>query len=72
MTLTAWRALFARNGLTIEAVLPDQWPRQRWRQCLPGQAPQPGRPERVARSLLPVRWCNELVVVLRKTELGGA
>lgn len=72
MTLTAWRALFARNGLTIEAVLPDQWPRQRWRQCLPGQSPQPGRQERVARSLLPVRWCNELVVVLRKTELGGA
>lgn len=68
-TLVAWRELFARNSLVIESILPDQWPRQRWRQLLPGQRPRPGRTERVARSLLPVRWCNELVFVLRRAEL---
>ena len=68
MTLPAWQKLFASNSLTIESVLPDQWPRQRWRQHLPGQLPQPGRKERIAKSLLPLRWCNELVFILRKTE----
>jgi len=72
MTLTSWTELFAANGLTVEQVLPDQWPTQRWRQLLPGQRPRPGRAERIARSWLPVRWCNELVFVLRRTaESGG-
>lgn len=71
MTLDAWRQLFARNSLVIEAVLPDQWPRQRWRQWLPGQCPRPGRQERIASGVLPVRWCNELVFVLRRAEGFG-
>ena len=69
-TLDAWRALFAANDLVVEQVLPDQWPTQRWRQLLPGQRPAPGKRERVARSWLPLRWCNELVFVLRRAESG--
>jgi len=68
MTLTEWRELFARNSLRVETVLPDQWPRQRWWHLLPGKRPRPGRPEWVARSLFPVRWCNELIFVLRRAD----
>jgi SAM-dependent methyltransferase len=70
-TLDDWRALFVRCGLRVVRVLPDQWPRQRWRQLLPGQRPGPGRRERVAGSWLPLRWCNELVFVLERSELDG-
>jgi len=70
-TLVTWRALFERCGLQIVDILPDQWPRQRWRQLLPGQRPAPGRAEPVASSWLPLRWCNELVFVLRRAESDG-
>ncbi|MFK7739337.1 MAG: class I SAM-dependent methyltransferase [Planctomycetota bacterium] len=66
MTITSWSELFARCGLRIVRVLPDQWPRQRWWQRLPGQTPRPGRDERLASSWLPLRWCNELVFVLER------
>ena len=69
LTLDAWRGLFSRCGLRVVRVLPDQWPRQRWRQLLPGQRPQPGRVEALTSGWLPLRWCNELVFVL---ERGGA
>jgi SAM-dependent methyltransferase len=68
LTLTAWRDLFHRCGLEVERVLPDQWPRQRWCQLLPFCRPRPGRDEPIARSLLPLRWCNELVFVARRAE----
>lgn len=67
-TLASWRALFERCGLRVVDVLPDQWPRQRWWHLLPGQRPAPGRAERVAGSLLPLRWCNELVFVLERAD----
>jgi len=70
-TLEDWRALFARCGLKVVDVLPDQWPRQRWWQLLPGQRPKPGRRERVAGSMLPLRWCNELVFVLERDGVDG-
>lgn len=66
MTLASWRGLFARCGLDVLQVLPDQWPRQRWRQLLPGRRPRPGRAEPVARSWLPLRFCNELIFVLER------
>ncbi|MCK5945393.1 MAG: class I SAM-dependent methyltransferase [Planctomycetes bacterium] len=66
LTLDGWRELFTRCGLEVLQVLPDQWPRQRWWHLLPGQRPRPGRRERVAGSWLPLRWCNELVFVLRR------
>ena len=66
MTLASWRSLFARCGLEVLQVLPDQWPRQRWRQLLPGRRPRPGRAEPVARSWLPLRFCNELIFVLER------
>ena len=69
LTLDAWQGLFTRCGLRVLRVLPDQWPRQRWRQLLPGQRPQPGRVEALTSGWLPLRWCNELVFVL---ERGGA
>lgn len=72
LTLEGWQELFARNSLSIEAIWPDQWPRQRWWHYLPRQRPRPARSERVARSLIPLRWCNELIFVLRRTEQAGA
>jgi SAM-dependent methyltransferase len=65
-TLSQWRDLFARCGFAVERVLPDQWPRQRVRQVLPWWRPRPGRREPVARPIVPLRWCNELVFVLRR------
>jgi SAM-dependent methyltransferase len=65
-TLAQWRALFERRGFVVERVLPDQWPRQRLRHLLPFQRPRPGWREPEAGSLLPLRWCNELVFVLRR------
>jgi SAM-dependent methyltransferase len=67
-TLDQWRELFAANGLAVGDVLPDQWPRQRWRQLLPWRRPRSGRREPVARSWWPLRWCNELVFVLHRAE----
>ncbi|MEO6597904.1 MAG: class I SAM-dependent methyltransferase [Planctomycetota bacterium] len=64
-TEAQWRQLFARCGLRIENVLPDQWPAQRLRQLLPWWRPRPGRSEPIARAWLPRRWANELVFVLR-------
>jgi SAM-dependent methyltransferase len=65
-TLVQWRELFGRCGLRVVRVLPDQWPRQRLRQLLPWRRPRPDRTEPIAGSLLPLRWCNELVFVLER------
>ena len=65
LPLSGWRALFEQNGFVVERVLPDQWPHQRLRQLVPRWRPAAGRSEPVARALLPLRWCNELVFVLR-------
>lgn len=65
LTLQAWHELFARCGFAVERVLPDQWPRQRLRQLAPWWRPSPGRREPVGRPIVPLRWCNELVFVLR-------
>jgi len=66
LTLAQWRELFTRCGFAIDAVLPDQWPRQRVRQLLPWWRPRVGRAEPVARPIVPLRWCNELVFVMRR------
>ncbi|MBL9076435.1 MAG: methyltransferase domain-containing protein [Planctomycetes bacterium] len=71
LSLVEWRALFARCGFVVERVLPDQWPRARLRQLLPWWRPRPGRAEPVARPLVPLRWCNELVFVLRPAEASA-
>lgn len=68
-TIDQWRRLFERCGFAVVDVLPDQWPRQRWRQLLPWWRPRRGRDEPVARPIVPLRWCNELVFVLRRA--GG-
>lgn len=70
LTIAGWRGLFARCDLKVVALLPDQWPRQRWWHLLPGQAPTPGRSERVFGGWLPSRWSNELIFVLERGEAG--
>lgn len=65
-TIGQWRELFERVGFAVEQVLPDQWPRQRFRQLLPWWRPRPGRREPVGRPIVPLPWCNELVFVLRR------
>jgi hypothetical protein len=67
-TLAQWQHLFAQCGLTVLQVVPDQWPVQRFRQLLPWWRPRPGQTEPVHRGLLPVRWSNELVFVLRRSD----
>lgn len=71
LTIEQWRALFTRVGFAIERVLPDQWPRARFRQLLPWARPRPDRPEPEARPLVPLRWCNELVFVLRRAGVAA-
>ena len=66
-TLQKWQELFTRLGFAIEQVLPDQWPRARFRQLLPWWHPKPGRKEPVAKPVVPLRWCNELLFVMRKS-----
>jgi len=66
LCIAEWRELFGRVGFVVEQVLPDQWPRQRFRQLLPWWRPRPGRREPVGRAIVPLRWCNELVFVLRR------
>lgn len=68
LTLQQWRELFTRCGYEVLRVLPDQWPRQRLRHLLPWRRPRPGRAEPVARALLPLRWCNELIFLLAGAE----
>jgi SAM-dependent methyltransferase len=65
-TLAQWRELFVQCGFVVQRVLPDQWPRARFRQLLPWWRPRPGRKEPESGSLVPLRWCNELVFVLRR------
>lgn len=67
LDLEAWRALFADSGFELLEVHADQWPRQRlakaarlWR------TRDPKRDERVVKPLLPMRFVNEFVVVLKK------
>ena len=72
LKLAQWRELFGRCGFVVERVLPDQWPRQRLRQLLPWRRPRPGVVEPEARPIVPLRWCNELVFVLRRAGGGAA
>ena len=73
-SLAEWTALFTAAGFAIDAVHPDQWPRQRLRRWLRGRRdPDFRRPERVARPILPLRLANEFVFLLRKHgSAGGA
>lgn len=63
-TLESWKTLFQRNGFTVEKVLPDQWFRQRLQRKLP---PPLGRLNyRPERHILPLRFANEFIFLLRK------
>jgi ubiquinone/menaquinone biosynthesis C-methylase UbiE len=68
LDLEEWRALFVECGFRIEAVYMDQWFRQRVRRVLRGLQPPPaGRAEPVAHPLLPLRYANEFIFILRKS-----
>ncbi|MBK8101321.1 MAG: methyltransferase domain-containing protein [Planctomycetes bacterium] len=62
-TLSQWQQRFLAAGFAIDTVVPDQWPRQRLRRWW--RRRRPGQDEPVAGSLLPLRWCNEFLFVLR-------
>ena len=68
LELSEWKLLFAEVGLEVLAVYADQWPRQRLRRLLPGQRnrafEQAG--ETVAVPILPLRFANEFIFILRK------
>jgi ubiquinone/menaquinone biosynthesis C-methylase UbiE len=62
--LRAWRELFAQHGFRVLDVLPDQWPRQRWRRLLGLRSAPDAEP--VARGLLPLRLAPQFVFLLEK------
>ena len=66
LTLDQWRSLFGAAGFEVLDVLPDQWPRQRVRQLLPGGMPTPSRKESVSRGLLPIETANEFIFLMRR------
>jgi len=68
LDLAQWRALFEDNGFRIEAVYIDQWFRQRVRRALRWFKPlDPGKPEPVAKPVLPLRFANEFIFILSKS-----
>jgi hypothetical protein len=67
LELSEWESLFAECGLETLSVHADQWPRQRLRRLLPGERRRsPRENEPVATPLLPMRFANEFIFVLRK------
>lgn len=71
LSLGDWHALFARSGFEVLDTLPDQWPRQRVRQLLPGGMPTPRRKESVTRGLIPLEACNEFIFLMRHQKPKG-
>lgn len=72
LRLEQWRALFAECGFREEGVFIDQWLRQRLRKVLRGfRARDLREAEPVAKPILPLRFANEFIFILRKAE-GGA
>ncbi len=68
--LEHWTALFERLGFAVDDVLPDQWLRQRLRRRLGvSWEAQEGR---VARPILPLRFANEFIFLLRAAGAGAA
>ena len=65
--IESWTRLFERLGFSVDDVLPDQWLRQRLRRAL-GISWEAQR-DRVARPILPLRFANEFIFLLRAT--GG-
>lgn len=67
--LEGWRDLFDRHGFAVERVIRDQWPRRRVWWWLSGRRePTPRRRERLVVPLMPLRWANEFIFVLRKAD----
>lgn len=62
-----WRELFEAQGFEVEAVYVDQWPRQRIRRWMRfGRPLDRSQPERIAKPILPMRFANEFIFLLRK------
>jgi ubiquinone/menaquinone biosynthesis C-methylase UbiE len=69
LTLEQWRALFHEAGFEVVGVYIDQWLRQRLRRVLRGGRQRDFRePEPIARPILPLRFANEFIFLLRKAE----
>jgi len=68
LDLDQWRTLFDDHGFAVERVVPDQWPRRRIGWWFGGRRePLPGAESPLARAILPLRWANEFIFVLRKS-----
>lgn len=66
-TLESWSALFQQSGFVIEKVLPDQWFRQRLGRLMP--RPLSRLSQNTTRHLLPLRFANEFIFILRAVSL---
>ncbi len=67
-SLEGWIELFQQTGYEVDGVYIDQWFRQKLRRALRGfRAHDMSRPEPIARPLLPLRYANEFIFILRKS-----
>lgn len=64
-TLEHWREVFVRNDFAIASLHRDEWPRYRRRRLLGGGREGFAATSRSARHLLPLRFANQFVFVLR-------
>jgi SAM-dependent methyltransferase len=62
-TLESWTTFFKRNGFAVDKILPDQWFRQRLQRLMP--SPLGALNYRPERHLLPLRFANEFIFLLR-------
>ena len=62
-----WETLFNDVGLDVLSVYADQWPRQRLRRLVPGErARDLSTDEKIAEPLIPMRYVNEFIFILKK------
>jgi len=67
LDMEQWTALFDEVGLEVLEVHADQWPRQRLRRLLPGSRKRDlSLDEKVAVPLIPMRYVNEFIFIMRK------
>jgi SAM-dependent methyltransferase len=67
-TLDEWRQVFLANGLAIERIHRDEWPRYARRRRLLGRAAGEFTAASRPRHLLPLAWANQFVFLLHPYE----
>lgn len=69
-TLEQWREVFVRNGLVVERIYRDEWPRYARRRRLLGRAAGEFTAAGHSPHLLPLRYANQFVFLLRPITAG--